>query len=168
MSHTAVIASLIFLSAVFAVALSFPARAETTGLVVSVRDGDTLTVLDPNKRQQKIRLAGVDAPEKGQASGFRSKENLAKMVYDREVIIEGIKKDHDGSLAAKVYLDGHDIGLEQIRAGLAWWCRTCAEEQVPEDRLVYELAEKEARGRKLRLWRDPKPIPPWEWRSLKH
>jgi len=165
--NKAAIAPRIFLGAAFAVALSFPARAEITGMVVSVRDGDTLTILDSNKRQRKIRLAGVDAPEKGQASGFRSKERLVKMLYDREVVIEGSKKDRDGSLTAKVFVDGHDVGLEQIRAGLAWWCRACAEEQTPEDRAIYELAENAARRRKLRLWRDAEPVPPWEWRRQK-
>ncbi|MGP1678755.1 MAG: thermonuclease family protein [Burkholderiales bacterium] len=64
----------------------------------------------------------------------------------------------------KVIVDGDDARLEQVRAGLAWWCGVRAREQTPDEREVYELAEKEARARKLRLWRDPDPVPPREWR----
>jgi len=55
----------------------------------------------------------------------------------------------------------------RFAAGLAWWYRAYAQEQMPEDRELYEVAEKEARERKLRLWRDPTPVPPWEWRKNK-
>jgi len=62
-------------------------------------------------------------------------------------------------------LDGsRDVGLEQIRAGYAWWYRAYAKEQTPEDRERYEHAEQEAKARKVGLWRDPSPVPPWEWR----
>jgi len=149
---------------VLALAISSPAWADLTGRVIGVADGDTITVLDSSKQQHKIRLAGIDAPEKGQAFGFRSKENLARWVYDRDAIIVGNKTDRYGRLVAKVIVDGHDAGLEQVRAGLAWWYRAYAKEQTPDDREIYELAEKEAREQKLRLWRDPSPVPPWEWR----
>ncbi|MEK7438334.1 MAG: thermonuclease family protein [Pseudomonadota bacterium] len=152
-------------AATLAVAFSFPAYAEFAGKVIDVADGDSITVLDANQQRHKIRLAGIDAPERGQAFGFRSKENLAKWIYGREAIIEELKKDRRGMLAAKVFVDGHDAGLEQIRAGLAWWDRTSAGEQAPDDRELYELAEKQAREQKLRLWRDPQPVPPWEWRA---
>ena len=152
---------------VLALALSVSAWAEFTAKVVGVTDGDTITVLDSNKQQHKIRLAGIDAPEKGQAFGFRSKEYLAKFVYDRDAIIDGSKNDRYGRLIAKVYVDGHDAGLEQIRAGLAWWYRAYAKEQTPDDRELYEQAEKIARERRIRLWREPNPVPPWEWRKNK-
>lgn len=152
-------------AATLAVVLSFPAYAEFAGKVIDVADGDTITVLDANQQRHKIRLAGIDAPERGQAFGFRSKENLAKWIYEREAIIEERKKDRRGLLLGKVFVDGHDAGLEQIRAGLAWWDRTSAGEQAPDDRELYELAEKNAREQKLRLWRDPQPVPPWEWRA---
>ena len=77
---------------ILALALSSPAWADVTGKVVGVADGDTVTVLDASKQQHKIRLAGIDAPEKGQAFGFRSKENLSKLVYERDVFVEGSKK----------------------------------------------------------------------------
>jgi len=149
---------------ILALAISSSAWADLTGKVIGVADGDTITVLDSSKQQHKIRLAGIDAPEKGQAFGFRSKENLARWVYDRDAIIVGNKTDRYGRLVAKVIVDGHDAGLEQVRAGLAWWYRAYAKEQTLDDREIYELAEKEAREQKLRLWRDPNPVPPWEWR----
>lgn len=150
-----------------ALALSISARAEFNGKVVGVADGDTITVIDAKQRQHRIRLAGIDAPERGQAFGFRSKENLAKWIYERDAWIEEIGASRDGKLLAKVYVDGHDAGLVQVRAGLAWWDRAHAGEQPPDDRVLYELAEKEARAQKRRLWREPSPVPPWEWRSAK-
>lgn len=146
-----------------ALAVSIPAWADLAGKVVGVADGNTITILDANKQLHKIRLAGIAAPKRGQPFGFRSKEYLAKWVYDREVFVEGEKIDRDGSMVGNVFVDGHDAGLEQIRAGLAWWDRANAHEQTAEEREVYELAEKEARKGKLRLWRDTDPVPPWEW-----
>ncbi|MBE0625519.1 MAG: thermonuclease family protein [Burkholderiales bacterium] len=152
---------------ILALAFSSPAWADITGKVVGVADGDTVTVLDSNKQQHKIRVAGIDAPEKAQPFGSRSKESLAKRVHNRDAVVEGHKKDRYGRLVGKVIVDGHDAGLEQVRAGLAWWYRAYAKEQTPDDRVAYELAEKAAREQKLGLWRDPDPVPPWEWRRAK-
>jgi endonuclease YncB( thermonuclease family) len=150
-----------------ALALPLCAGADFSGKVVGVADGDTITVLDAGKRQHRIRLAGIDAPEKGQAFGLLSKENLAKWIYERDAVIEDMRQGSDGKLVAKVYVDGHDAGLEQVRAGLAWWDRAHAAEQAADDRELYELAETEARAQKRRLWRDHDPVPPWEWRRGK-
>jgi endonuclease YncB( thermonuclease family) len=134
------------------------------GRVIAVADGDTITILDRDKRQHKIRLNGIDAPEKGQPSGFRSKENLSKLVFDRSVPAECHKVDRYNREICKV-LDGSvDVCLEQIRASYAWWYRAYAKKQSPEDRERYELAEQEAKAKKVGLWRDPNPVPPWEWR----
>lgn len=65
----------------------------------------------------------------------------------------------------QVLIDGHDAGLEQVRAGMAWWYRNYSKEQTPEDRELYERAEQAARDLKAGLWRDPVPTPPWEWRQ---
>jgi len=144
------------------------AHAEVIGRVVAVADGDTLTILDPVKKvQHRIRLAGIDAPEKRQPFGHRSKENLSKWVFGRDALIEGNKIDRYGRLVGKVIVDGHDAGLEQVRAGLAWWYRAYAKEQTPKDQENYEHAEKLAREEKLGLWRDKDPVPPWEWRRRK-
>lgn len=61
-------------------------------------------------------------------------------------------------------MDGHDVNLEQLRAGMAWWYREYAKEQVPQNRRAYEQAENEARAAKRGLWAEAKAAPPWEWR----
>lgn len=148
-----------------ALSLQVALAAELSGSVVSVQDGDTITVLDSRKEQHRIRLAGIDAPEKGQPFSSRSTQNLAKWVHSRAVIVDWHKKDRYGRLVGVVLVDGHDVNLEQVRAGFSWWYRDYAKEQTPEDRQAYELAEKVAREKKLGLWVEPKPVPPWEWRK---
>ena len=64
-------------------------------------------------------------------------------------------------------VDGHDVNLEQVRAGFAWWYREYAKEQAADEREVYELAEKAARETKRGLWAESKPVPPWEWRAAR-
>ena len=72
--------------------------ATIEGRVVGVADGDTITILDSTKTQHRVRLAGIDGPEKKQAFGTRSRENLSKWVYRRDVIVEWHKKDRYGRL----------------------------------------------------------------------
>jgi endonuclease YncB( thermonuclease family) len=93
------------------------------GRVVAVADCDTITFLDRDKRQHKIRLNGIDAREKGEDSGFRSKENQFKLVYDRNVHAECGKRDRYGCEYARSLTAPVDAGLEQIRAGYDWWYR---------------------------------------------
>jgi endonuclease YncB( thermonuclease family) len=132
--------------------------------VVGVSDGDTITVRDSTKTQHKIRLAGIDAPEQGQPFGSRSKEHLSQLVFNKTVSVAWHKRDRYGRLVGIVLVDGQDVNLEQVGAGLAWWYRQYANEQTPTDRQAYEAAENAARDRKSGLWRDTEPMPPWEWR----
>jgi endonuclease YncB( thermonuclease family) len=105
----------------FLLAATGPALAETlVGMVVAVQDGDTLTVLDAEKVQHKIRLAGIDAPEKGQPWGQRSKEGLSALAYRREVAVEWHKRDRYGRLIGKVLVEHRDVNLTQVSSGLAW------------------------------------------------
>ena len=127
-------------------------------------DGDTITVLDASKVQHKVRLAGIDAPEKGQAFGNRSKENLSRLAFDKTVAAHCHKKDRYGWAVCKVMRGATDANLEQVRAGMAWWYREYAKEQSPEDRVSYAVAEEHARAGRIGLWKDAKPVPPWEWR----
>jgi len=94
------------------------------------------------------------APEKRQPYGNRSKENLSRLVFDRNVRAECHKRDRYGREVCKILDGSRDVGLEQIRAGLAWWYRAYAGEQSPEDRARYERAEEDAKARKGGLWRD--------------
>lgn len=142
------------------------ASADTImGRVVSVHDGDTITVLDEPHTQYKIRLAGIDAPELGQAYGRASRENLARHVAGRFVRVEWSKRDKYARTVGKVLLDGKDECLEQVRAGFAWHYTKYEKEQTPEDRRIYRDAERLAREAKRGLWREKEPLSPWSWRS---
>ncbi|WP_460487715.1 thermonuclease family protein [Curvibacter fontanus] len=145
--------------------LAFAVTAEAfTGKVVGVTDGDTITVLVAPKTQRTIRLAGIDAPEKRQAFGQRSKESLSELVFKREVTVEATKKDRYGRDIGKVLVDGLDANLEQVRRGLAWHYKAYQREQAAEDRATYAAAEDEARKLRLGLWQDAQPVPPWDHR----
>ncbi len=137
------------------------------GKVVSVHDGDTITVLDATKRQHKIRLAGIDAPELSQAFGRVSRQHLADQVAGRTVVIEWTKRDKYQRLVGKVLLNSRDINVTQIEAGLAWHYKKYATEQSPEDRQRYARAEEQARVGRLGLWQDGRSLPPWEYRKAK-
>lgn len=141
-------------------------RAETfTGRVVGVTDGDTLKLLTDFKQSVKIRLAGIDSPEKAQDFGQRAKQNLSDLAFDREAIAECTKRDRYQRLICVVSVDGTDVGLEQVRAGMAWWYRQFISEQTVSQRTKYEIAEATAKAARTGLWSQPSPIPPWDWRK---
>lgn len=135
------------------------------GRVVGVSDGDTVTVLDDSNTQFKIRLMGIDAPEKKQAFGSRSKESLSALVFNKQVMVEYNKKDKYGRTVGKIIVDGVDANLEQIKAGMAWHYKKYEKEQSVDDRSIYAKAEDGARGEKRGLWFDSEPTPPWDWRK---
>ncbi|MDQ2921714.1 MAG: thermonuclease family protein [Acidobacteriota bacterium] len=136
-----------------------------TGRVVRVADGDTVTVLDSTDTQHKIRLEGIDAPESHQAFGTQSKQNLSQMVFDKDVTVIFQKTDQYGRLVGKILLDGKDINLEQVKAGMAWHYREYQREQAPEDRELYAKAEDEARAARRGLWQDADPVEPGAFRK---
>ena len=109
--------------------------ANLTGRVVSITDGDTLTLLDAQHRQHKIRLSGIDAPEKAQPFGQKSKNNLSAMVFNRQVVAECGKTDRYRREICKIQVDGVDANLEQIRTGMAWWYLKYAKEDRKSTRL---------------------------------
>jgi len=149
-------------------ALACTSHAETvTGRVVGVADGDTITVLDADKVQHKIRLAGIDAPEKKQAFGNRAKESLSDLVFDKTVNVETDKRDKYGRQVGKVLVNGQDVNLVQVERGMAWFYRQYQREQSPNDRKLYEAAEDAAKVGRRGLWRDTDPVPPWEFRHNK-
>jgi endonuclease YncB( thermonuclease family) len=152
---------------------------QLVGRVVGVADGDTVTVLDADHQQHKIRIAGIDAPEKKQPFGQRSKANLSALVFNREVEIVGGKRDRYGRTVAKVIVakidclsadcpKTEDAGLRQIEVGLAWWYRKYAKEQSRQDRAEYEAAELGTRSHAIGLWSEKYPEPPWEFRHRPH
>ena len=135
------------------------------GKVVSVADGDTITVLDANKTQHKIRLQGIDAPEKAQAFGAKSKQALYEMVHGKTVQVSFEKSDKYGRILGKVLLDGQDICHQQIKAGLAWHYKKYQNQQPLADRDAYSASETAAKNEKLGLWSDPRPVAPWDFRK---
>ena len=132
--------------------------------MVGVSDGDTVTVLDGLQAQYRIRLAGIDAPEKAQAYGDASKRHLSSMVFGASVVVEYEKHDRYGRVVGKVLKNGRDASLEQLRAGLAWHYKQYQREQSRADRNDYAALETVARQAHAGLWRDPAPVAPWTWR----
>ena len=157
----------VLLLAVFVAALasSVASAASLEGLVVSVSDGDTLTVLDEEKVQHKVRLAGIDAPEKRQAFGARAQQALGAAVHRQSVSVVWQKKDRYGRIVGKVLVQGQDVGLSLVGSGLAWHYKAYEREQSASDRGAYAQAEVIARSRRLGLWRDDDPMPPWDFRK---
>jgi endonuclease YncB( thermonuclease family) len=154
----------LFLSLSIVVSCSREATNSVSGKVVSIADGDTITVLDAQNVQHKIRLQGIDAPERRQDFGAVSREHLANLVFGKYVRIEFAKVDRYGRLVGKVWADGNDECLEQLKAGLAWHYKEYEKEQPASDRQLYANAELEARNERRGLWKDPSPTPPWEFR----
>ena len=139
--------------------------AETlTGRIVGVSDGDTLTLLDAAYVSQKIRLSGIDAPEKRQPFGEKAKSHLSALAYNRQAQADCRKIDRYRRRICVVYVGDRDVGLEQIKAGMAWWYQQYAKEQPRQERIDYEHAEFQAVQRRNGLWDSKNPIPPWEWR----
>lgn len=135
------------------------------GKVVAITDGDTITVLDAQRVQHKIRLAGIDAPEKKQAFGQRAKEHISSLVFSRTVDVEAEKKDQYKRTVGKVIVDGQDVNLAMVVAGLAWHYKQYEREQSASDRLLYSSAESESRQARRGLWQDTDPMAPWDWRK---
>ncbi|MBL0143816.1 MAG: thermonuclease family protein [Betaproteobacteria bacterium] len=157
------------------VAFGLRASAATLeGKVVAVADGDTLTLLDDSKTQHRIRLQGIDAPEKGQPYGQRAKENMSRLTFGKPARADCHKKDRYGRQVCIVWVQPPDcpacqltldIGYAQLTRGLAWHYKTYAREQTAADRATYADAEIEARKQRAGLWMDPKPVAPWDWRA---
>lgn len=137
------------------------------GRVVSVADGDTITVLDTAKTQHKIRLAGIDAPEKSQPFGNRSKQSLSDLVFSKTVTVDTDKVDKYKRNVGKVLVDGVDANLEQIKRGMAWHYKAYEREQSALVRQAYSNAEIEAKAAMRGIWADAEPVAPWDFRKAK-
>lgn len=161
------ISKVIFAALVVFLFCSAPHAETITGRVVAIADGDTITVLDTSNQQHKIRLAGIDAPEKKQPFGERSKQHLSTLTFNKQVTVEWNKQDRYGRTVGKVMVNGVDANLEQIKAGMAWWYEKYRKEQALADQRLYREAEQMTREGRVGLWRDSQPVAPWEWRKVK-
>ena len=153
------------IAAFLLLALAGLSHAESlSGRVVGVLDGDTIELLDEVKRTHRVRLSGIDAPEKKQPFGQRSKQSLSELTFGKPAVIEYSKRDHYGRLLGKVLIDGKDANQAQLERGMAWMYRRYERELAAQDRALYSRAEELARTQKLGLWADKDPVPPWDFR----
>jgi endonuclease YncB( thermonuclease family) len=130
--------------------------------VVSVLDGNTIEI-PHDRHSERIRLSGIDCPEKGQAFGTRAKQAASALVFGKDVILQTHGQDKYGRTLGDVFLlDGTNMNHELVKHGWCWWYRKYA----PGD-TVLEGLEKEAREAKKGLWAEPAPVPPWKWRRLR-
>lgn len=136
-------------------------QTTTPGIFVDIDSGDIITVRPFNKSKAvKVRLMYIDAPEQGQVFGQRAREHLKKMVFAKKVELIGTEKDSDGRLLAVVKVDGVEVNLEMVKAGMAW---AYPEHKPPAE---YVSAEQKARATKAGLWFDERqPIAPWDYRN---
>ena len=128
--------------------------------MVGVADGDTLTFLDNNKGLTKIRLHQIDAPEKKQDFGQRAKQSLSDLTYGKQVRFEVFDTDKYGRTVGKIWVNGQDVNLEQVKRGMAW-----ASAKPSTDSRYFD-AEKDARLARRGIWSEDGAVPPWEYRNL--
>ena len=152
---------LLLFAALFTLWLATSAMAgEFTGQVVGVLDGDMIEVLH-KKRPERIRLSGIDCPEKGQPFGDKAKHAASALVFGMEVTVQTHGKDKYRRTLAEVLLsDGSNVNKALVAGGWCWWYPKYALQNQELKRL-----ESEARTGKRGLWADPYPVPPWEWRT---
>lgn len=129
-------------------------------LVVGIADGDTITVRCGNSPQEKVRLAEIDAPEKRQAYGQRSKEVLSGLVYKTQVEIRPHDRDRYGRLIAHVFVGGQSVNLLMVERGMAW----CYDKYLIDAPRCHRL-QSNARLQRIGLWQDPGAVAPWDFRK---
>lgn len=135
------------------------AGGSIAGRVVGVADGDTLTVLDDMNQQHKIRLAGIDAPEKVQPFGQAGKKLLSELCYNKQATVAVVNTDRYGRTLGDVTCEGVHANAEMVNSGHAWVYRN-----YDKGFEQFYALEGSAKKAKLGLWVDENPTPPWEWR----
>ena len=149
-------------------------RADFTAKVQRVVDGDTVHVIDKAGKKFKVRLTGIDAPEKNQPYGLAATYKLTEILINKLVLLKS--KPNNGKpytidrykrVLAKIILDGKDINLSQVLTGYAWHFKRYQKQQSPSDRELYSEAEIDAKKNELGLWGEKNPIAPWKWRKMK-
>lgn len=136
--------------------------AETVeGFVVGITDGDTFTLLTADQRQVKIRVAEIDAPERGQPYASRSRQQLADLIFQKNVTVRVQVVDRYNRMVGRPMIGDMDVTVEMIRSGAAWVYRTYS-----DDVQLYEL-ERTARNERWGLWDLPESdrLSPWHWRN---
>lgn len=137
------------------------------GKVVDLGWGDSITVVDAQSKQQRVRLLGIDAPEKDQAFGPSARQKLSTLVFGKTVTVKYQKTDRSGRPLGKVLVGAMDVNLEMLKTGMAWYYTN--DRDLPEsDRPLYATAEREAKAAERGLWQDESPVSPWEFRQVRN
>ena len=131
---------------------------EFQGKVVRILDGDTVEVMH-NNRAERIRLNGINCPEKKQSFGQQAKELTSALCFGKNVTVQSFKGDRYGRTIGELWVEGQDVNQEIVRRGMAWWYR----KYTPKD-TVLEKLEQDAKSKQLGLWKDKNPIAPWDFR----
>jgi endonuclease YncB( thermonuclease family) len=139
----------------------------TTGRAVKIIDGDTFDLLTADRGLIRVRFGGMDAPERGQAFSRRATEHLGQLLAEQRIAVRCFKDDGNAREVCDVSVNGSDVGLDMIRAGLAWHFKRFESEQAPRMRARYAEAEEDARRQRIGLWSTADPMPPWECRQLR-
>jgi endonuclease YncB( thermonuclease family) len=147
----------LYLFLFFYISASWTIAETFSGRCVGISDGDTIFVMK-NGKAAKVRLEGIDCPELSQDFGTRAKQFTSSMVFRKTVIIKEYSRDTYGRMVVRVYIDGLDLSLELVKAGLAWYFNAFTSDPA------LAAAEKAARKQKIGLWSMPNPIPPWVYR----
>ncbi len=147
---------LIFLGLSFGVHSAAPENS-----VIRIIDGDTVEVMGEGTKPFKVRLMGIDAPERRQPYGKKSKQVLSDLVYKKIVRLVGSKQDRYGRTLARLYVGEVDVCAAMVESGAAWVYR-----RYTSDPILYE-AEELAKENKRGLWAFPDPMSPWQWRKRK-
>ena len=149
----------IFFAALLLLCIANAAHAEEfVAKVIAVMDGDTVMVLKETQKV-KIRLANIDAPEKGQDFGKESRQALLNMVLKKQVRVNSRAIDDYGRVVAELSVDGCSVNEEQVRSGMAW-----EYSHFHSDKNFIAL-QSEAQGARRGLWAQANPAPPWKWRK---
>ena len=135
-------------------------KNKAEGKVVKIADGDTFTLLDANNQQVRIRLHGIDSPERAQDFGQVARQKLSDLIFNQPVRLEVMDTDRYGRTIAIVYTqNGLCVNEELLKSGLAWHYTEY------DDNEGWAQMEKEARKQKVGLWSQPRPVAPWDWRK---
>ena len=142
------------------IVLSLPIQSKTLkGKIVRVSDGDTIVLLDSTNTQHRIRLDGIDCPEKGQPFGRKATDFAKELTLGKTIVVEWEKKDRYNRILGVVYADNINVNKELLKNGLAWHYKHFNNDQELAD------LEQQAKDKKLNIWSEKNPIEPYKWRK---
>ena len=154
--------AVLFMCALFSILFINQAWAADTitGKVVSIADGDTITVLDSSKTQHKIRLYGIDCPESHQDFGQKAKEFTSGLVFGQNVEVKVMDTDRYGRSVGVVSIGSKTLNEELLKSGMAWhYAQYCKASFCSQ----WNQYQTDARNKKIGLWSVANPTPPWEF-----